>query len=93
MNRLSIIRHVSRGLASAAPQTSTGIEHADAFAKRGGRKPDWKLYKVPEYLNMNKYSFYETEVTMSKNRLKQPSNKKPDVMPQVKIQPQAKTQK
>nr|CDJ86729.1 Protein Y69A2AR.3 [Haemonchus contortus] len=65
----------------------------DAFAKRGGKKPNWNLYKVPEYLNMNKYSFYETEVTMSKNRLKQPSNKKPDVMPQVKIQPQAKTQK
>ncbi|PIO64602.1 hypothetical protein TELCIR_13765 [Teladorsagia circumcincta] len=86
MNRLSVIRCVSRGFVSAAPRTSTGIEHAEALAKIGGKKPDRSLYKVSEYLNMNKYSFYESEVVLAKHRLQQPSNKRPDVMPKVKTQ-------
>ncbi|EYB98837.1 hypothetical protein Y032_0127g1373 [Ancylostoma ceylanicum] len=62
MNRLHIVHRFARGIASAAPKTSTGIEHADALAKAGGKKPDWKLYKVGDYLKMNQYSFYDGEV-------------------------------
>ncbi|KAK6750793.1 hypothetical protein RB195_002637 [Necator americanus] len=84
MRRLDLIYRLSRGIASAAPKTSTGIEHADALAKAGGRKANWKLYKVGDYLNMNNYSFYQAEITMAKHRLQQPTNKKPDVLPKVK---------
>ncbi|ETN74870.1 hypothetical protein NECAME_12681, partial [Necator americanus] len=84
MRRLDLIYRLSRGIASAAPKTSTGIEHADSLAKAGGRKANWKLYKVGDYLNMNNYSFYQAEITMAKHRLQQPTNKKPDVLPKVK---------
>ncbi|KAK5964522.1 hypothetical protein GCK32_003552 [Trichostrongylus colubriformis] len=94
MNRISVIKCISRGFASAAPRGSTGIEHADALAKMGGKKPDRSLYKVPEYLNTNKYTFYETEVSLSKHRMQQPSNKRPDVLPKVRsdVAPEKKTQ-
>ncbi|KHJ98988.1 hypothetical protein OESDEN_01045 [Oesophagostomum dentatum] len=91
MNRLHVVLRSSRCLATAAPKTSTGIEHAEAFAKRGGQKPNWNMYKVGDYLNMNKYSFYQAEITMAKHRLQQPTTKKPDVMPKVKIDTSSKT--
>ncbi|VDL73833.1 unnamed protein product [Nippostrongylus brasiliensis] len=87
MNRVGIARIVSRRLSSAAPKYPTGIEHADAALKAGGGKPDRKLYKVGvEYLNMNKYSFSDSEAAMLKFRLQQPTTKQPDVLPKVKIQ-------
>ncbi|WKY07155.1 hypothetical protein Q1695_006958 [Nippostrongylus brasiliensis] len=83
MNHLGIAKIVFRRFASAAPKYPTGIEHAEAFTKVGGGKPNWKLYKNPEYLNMNKYSLHDSEITLSKFRNPQPTNKKPDVLPKV----------
>ncbi|CAJ0603029.1 unnamed protein product [Cylicocyclus nassatus] len=86
MNRLQAVQRLSRGFASAAPKSSTGIEHAEQFAKLGGKKPDWKLYKVQNYLNNDKYTYYQAEIELQKYRLPQPSNKKPDVLPKVKVE-------
>ncbi|KAE9556378.1 hypothetical protein FO519_000418 [Halicephalobus sp. NKZ332] len=81
-----ISRHstfVFRRFVSAAPPTTTGIEHA-LKAKQVGRshKQDFKDYKCIDYLNYNKYSFYDLENKVNPSRVPQPTNKKPDVMPQ-----------
>ncbi|KAJ1374551.1 hypothetical protein KIN20_037259 [Parelaphostrongylus tenuis] len=83
MNRLPAI---CRRYVSAAPKTTTGIEHAKAMTKLGGGNPNWSQYKVDDYLKMKKYSFYDAEITMAKHRLQQPTNKAPDVMPKTKSQ-------
>ncbi|CEF63606.1 Hypothetical protein SRAE_1000186600 [Strongyloides ratti] len=71
---------------SAAPSGTTGIEHADAFKQKGLKyKQDFKDYKCIEYLNFNKWSFYDKEVDMMSLRVPQPSNKKADVAPKVTI--------
>uniref|UniRef100_A0A0N5BKE9 NADH dehydrogenase [ubiquinone] flavoprotein 3, mitochondrial n=1 Tax=Strongyloides papillosus TaxID=174720 RepID=A0A0N5BKE9_STREA len=71
---------------SAAPKSTTGIEHADAFKQTGLRhKQDFKDYKCSEYLNFNKWSFYDKEVDMMSHRVSQPTNKKPDVAPKVTV--------
>uniref|UniRef100_A0A0N4Z7A8 NADH dehydrogenase [ubiquinone] flavoprotein 3, mitochondrial n=1 Tax=Parastrongyloides trichosuri TaxID=131310 RepID=A0A0N4Z7A8_PARTI len=71
---------------SAAPKSTTGIEHADKFKEIGSRhKQDFKDYKCIEYLNFNKWSFYDKEVEMMSLRVPQPSNKKPDVAPKVRV--------
>lgn len=36
MNRLTAVPLIARRFTSAAPKTSTGIEHADAMKKVGG---------------------------------------------------------
>ncbi|PAV74645.1 hypothetical protein WR25_25645 [Diploscapter pachys] len=65
---------------SAAPKIITGIEYAEAFKKQGGGNPNWADYKCSEYLNMNKYSYYDTEmvekldVSELKKLLDAPSN-------------------
>uniref|UniRef100_A0A1I7ZEN0 NADH dehydrogenase [ubiquinone] flavoprotein 3, mitochondrial n=1 Tax=Steinernema glaseri TaxID=37863 RepID=A0A1I7ZEN0_9BILA len=70
---------------SAAPPTSSGIEHAIEFKKIGGRhQQDFKDYKCSEYLHFNTYSYYNAEIDMLKMRVPQPTNKKPDVLPSIK---------
>ncbi|CAI4221812.1 unnamed protein product [Auanema sp. JU1783] len=83
MLRLTVLPKLARGYASAAPKFSTGIEHAETMKKAGGGKPDWALYKCDDYLKMNKYSYYDSEITMAKDRVPQPTNKKPDVLPKT----------
>ncbi|TMS39372.1 hypothetical protein L596_005907 [Steinernema carpocapsae] len=76
---------VFRRLFSAAPPSSSGIEHAEEFKKIGARhKMEPSAYKCSEYLNFRTYSYYDTEVAMAKSRVVQPSNKKPDVLPSMK---------
>ncbi|CAJ0581218.1 unnamed protein product, partial [Mesorhabditis spiculigera] len=85
---LRLVAQVSRRLAqSAAPKTSTGIEHAESYKKSGHASPAApKLYKCGEdYLHFNVYSYYDLETKMSTNRVPQPTNKKPDVKPSVKV--------
>ncbi|CAI5447712.1 unnamed protein product [Caenorhabditis angaria] len=85
MNRIvAIPARFSRHFATAAPKTSTGIEHAEKAKQRQGGKPDWSLYKCDDYLKFDKYSFAQAEVTMKNDRVPQPSNKKADTLPQVK---------
>ncbi|CAJ0573277.1 unnamed protein product, partial [Mesorhabditis spiculigera] len=75
----------SSSTGSAAPKTTTGIEHAEAYAKAGrATRVDPKAYLCDEYLHFNVYSYYDAEVKMSAARVPQPTNKKPDVMPRVK---------
>ncbi|VDM57708.1 unnamed protein product [Angiostrongylus costaricensis] len=83
MNHLPLI---CRRYVSAAPKTTTGIEHAKAMTKIAGGNANWSLYKADDYLKMSKYSFYDAEITMAKHRLQQPTNKSPDVMPKTKSQ-------
>ncbi|KJH52238.1 hypothetical protein DICVIV_01566 [Dictyocaulus viviparus] len=80
MNRLISFR----GFTSAAPNISTGIEHADAMSKFGGQNANWSTYKSIGYFNTKKYSFYEAEIKMMRHRLLQPTNKRPDILPQTK---------
>uniref|UniRef100_A0AC35UDR6 NADH dehydrogenase [ubiquinone] flavoprotein 3, mitochondrial n=1 Tax=Rhabditophanes sp. KR3021 TaxID=114890 RepID=A0AC35UDR6_9BILA len=69
---------------SAAPATTTGIEHANKFKAIGkGHQQDFKDYKCIEYLNFNKWSFYDKDVDMASFRVQQPTNKKPDVLPKT----------
>ncbi|CAD6197130.1 unnamed protein product [Caenorhabditis auriculariae] len=84
MNRLMLATRTVRSFASFAPKTTTGIEHAEAAKKNEGGNPDWKLYKADDYLKFDKYSFYQAEVTMEKDRVTQPSNKRPDEMPKTR---------
>uniref|UniRef100_A0A1I7USP6 NADH dehydrogenase [ubiquinone] flavoprotein 3, mitochondrial n=1 Tax=Caenorhabditis tropicalis TaxID=1561998 RepID=A0A1I7USP6_9PELO len=79
MNRLVVIS--ARRMASAAPKTSTGIEHAEKAKQVAGGKPDWSLYKCDDYLKFDKYSYAHAEITMNKARVPQPTNRKADVLP------------
>ncbi|ULT97855.1 hypothetical protein L3Y34_005591 [Caenorhabditis briggsae] len=82
MNRLVI--STARRMASAAPKTSTGIEHAEKARQVAGGKPDWTLYKCDDYLKFDKYSYAHAEITMNKARVPQPSYKKADELPKVR---------
>ncbi|CAJ0941102.1 unnamed protein product, partial [Mesorhabditis belari] len=90
MNQLAqrgkILHHFCRLASSAAPKTSTGIEHAESYKKSGLAKPaDPKLYTCgTDYLHYNKYSYYDLESTMSGGRVTQPTNSKPDTPPRMK---------
>ncbi|CAD5227096.1 unnamed protein product [Bursaphelenchus xylophilus] len=78
-----ILRRFQHG--TNQPSGTTGIEHALKFKQIGqSHKQDPKLYKCEEYLNFNKYSFYDTENAINPARVPQPSNKKPDVEPKVR---------
>ncbi|KAK0399563.1 hypothetical protein QR680_003107 [Steinernema hermaphroditum] len=83
--RIIVRQPALRRFFSAAPPTSSGIEHAVEFKKTGSRhKQDIKDYKCSEYLHFNVYSYYDPEVTMLQSRVAQPTPKKPDVLPSVK---------
>ena len=56
---------VLKRFVSAAPPTTTGIEHALKSKQVGkSHKQDFKDYKCIDYLNYNKYSFYDFEVCL-----------------------------
>ena len=58
---------------SAAPPTTTGIEHALKTKQVGkSHKQDFKDYKCIDYLNYNKYSFYDLEVCLLSASLEVP---------------------
>uniref|UniRef100_A0A914VX27 NADH dehydrogenase [ubiquinone] flavoprotein 3, mitochondrial n=1 Tax=Plectus sambesii TaxID=2011161 RepID=A0A914VX27_9BILA len=79
---------ISRRLASAAPKTTTGIEHAETTKKTGEKhQMDQKKYKVEDYHKTNVWSYYKKEEDMESLRCKQPSNKKPDTQPKVTKKP------
>uniref|UniRef100_A0A915B9Z4 NADH dehydrogenase [ubiquinone] flavoprotein 3, mitochondrial n=1 Tax=Parascaris univalens TaxID=6257 RepID=A0A915B9Z4_PARUN len=69
---------------SAAPQCTTGIEHAEELKKRGkNEKSKPTDYKCSEYLNFGIWSFYDKEKELAPSRLPQPSNKIPAAEPHV----------
>ncbi|CAI2350299.1 unnamed protein product [Caenorhabditis sp. 36 PRJEB53466] len=86
MNRLVVAPRLfsARTMASAAPKITTGIEHAEKARQLAGGKPDWALYKCDDYLKFDKYSYAHAEITMNKARVPQPTNRKADVLPQVR---------
>ncbi|KHN83832.1 hypothetical protein Tcan_05109 [Toxocara canis] len=79
-----LVPRQARTAFSAAPQCTTGIEHAELLKKRGVNEKNKPTdYKCAEYLNFNTWSFYSKEVELRPSRLPQPSNKRPDPAPHV----------
>jgi len=71
-------------MVSAAPKTTTGIEHADEFKKVGAKhQVEQSKYKVTDYYATNQWSYYKKEEDMESMRVKQPSNQIPDTQPKV----------
>jgi len=79
---------VPRRMVSAAPKTTTGIEHADEFKKIGEKhQMEQNKYKVVDYYSTNQWSYYKKEEDMASMRCQQPNNQKPDTQPKVTKQP------
>uniref|UniRef100_A0A0N5AVQ8 NADH dehydrogenase [ubiquinone] flavoprotein 3, mitochondrial n=1 Tax=Syphacia muris TaxID=451379 RepID=A0A0N5AVQ8_9BILA len=53
------------------------------FQRGMKEKADPKAYKVQEYLNFNKWTFFDKELEMGPCRNQQPSKYKPDKQPSV----------
>lgn len=86
-SKIQILRKFGSKI-SAAPSTTTGIEHALQHNERVKRnaasfKNDYKCF---DYLNFHHQSYYDTEMELQKFRCAQPSPKKAEIEPKVKAE-------